>query len=352
MVGGLLAHFSSVLDGVDGELARLRDDITPFGSLLDSLLDRLSDISLIIALGFALSPTPISLALTGLATFGAVSVSYVSQLAAKYVYVEKLRVSFPWATRDVRLFTITLGGLTLQPLLPIIFCAIAPLAFTARTLVRVKSLRRSSARTVPAPATGSRVPEPRISVTKPVKEEHIIRENLESLVVNILKLAVSLSILQLIRGPLEHMWNTKYLPAYLDARLAIDVAQLVVSVYFGYRILLSTKFFADMATDLVVTRLQITQSMYARITTDTFYLIISGLAWSVTSPIIAKLPEAVSLLGLVINLAFFAFMVLLTYDLLRTLHRGLRGHWDSMMGRLADWLGEHLRHPDRECIKR
>ena len=41
--GALLVHASSVLDGVDGEIARLRFRTSPRGALLDGVLDRLGD---------------------------------------------------------------------------------------------------------------------------------------------------------------------------------------------------------------------------------------------------------------------------------------------------------------------
>ena len=49
--GALLVHGSSVLDGVDGEVARLRLRASPRGALLDGVLDRLVDATIVAALG-------------------------------------------------------------------------------------------------------------------------------------------------------------------------------------------------------------------------------------------------------------------------------------------------------------
>src|SRR5205823_698383 len=43
VVGGLLTQAASVLDGVDGETARLHDGTTPLGAFLDGLADRMVD---------------------------------------------------------------------------------------------------------------------------------------------------------------------------------------------------------------------------------------------------------------------------------------------------------------------
>ena len=42
LIGGALFHFTSVLDGVDGELARLKYKSSPFGQWLDTMVDNLS----------------------------------------------------------------------------------------------------------------------------------------------------------------------------------------------------------------------------------------------------------------------------------------------------------------------
>jgi phosphatidylglycerophosphate synthase len=51
IAGAVAVHASSVLDGVDGEVARLRLRESPRGALLDGILDRLTDAAIIGALG-------------------------------------------------------------------------------------------------------------------------------------------------------------------------------------------------------------------------------------------------------------------------------------------------------------
>jgi choline kinase/phosphatidylglycerophosphate synthase len=144
IVAGLIAHISSVLDGVDGELARLKNEVTEFGKLFDSVLDRFVDVALIISLGLNLSLSPIYLILVAFASAGVMLVSYVSHIVSEFANIAKIRKGFPWATRDVRLFTITLGGLILQPQIPLLFCCIAPLLFIAKVFMsrEVIKLRR------------------------------------------------------------------------------------------------------------------------------------------------------------------------------------------------------------------
>jgi len=44
IIGGLLVHLSSIIDGSDGEIARKTDQTSKFGEFFDSVLDRYADI--------------------------------------------------------------------------------------------------------------------------------------------------------------------------------------------------------------------------------------------------------------------------------------------------------------------
>jgi 1L-myo-inositol 1-phosphate cytidylyltransferase / CDP-L-myo-inositol myo-inositolphosphotransferase len=76
VAGGLLVHLASVIDGSDGELARLQIRAGPRGAMLDGVLDRLGDAAIIAGLGVwaldaaAVDPAAV-LALTVAATTGA-----------------------------------------------------------------------------------------------------------------------------------------------------------------------------------------------------------------------------------------------------------------------------------------
>jgi CDP-diacylglycerol--glycerol-3-phosphate 3-phosphatidyltransferase len=80
VVAGLLAVVSQVLDGVDGQFARLTQSQSDAGAFLDSVLDRYSDGALVIGLsiynlqsGVLTAPTTIVLAFLALAGSGLIS---------------------------------------------------------------------------------------------------------------------------------------------------------------------------------------------------------------------------------------------------------------------------------------
>ncbi len=78
--GAVLYQISSMLDGIDGEIARASLRASPFGGWLDSVLDRVVDFSFLLALGLIFPPQGASeFALYLSAVFGSVMVSYTSE---------------------------------------------------------------------------------------------------------------------------------------------------------------------------------------------------------------------------------------------------------------------------------
>ena len=124
IIGGLLAQLSSIADGVDGSLARLKGMSSTFGSFLDSVLDRYADILIVLGLTlWSLShETYPGIWLVGfLAIAGTICVSYTRARIDpehRHMFDNGLK---SLASRDIRLFLIMLGGITGQAY----FCLIA-----------------------------------------------------------------------------------------------------------------------------------------------------------------------------------------------------------------------------------
>ena len=127
IIGGLLAQLSSIVDGVDGSLARLKGMSSTFGGFLDSVLDRYADILIILGLTlWSLSHETYPLIwLAGfLAIAGTICVSYSRARIApehRHIFDNGLRSV---ASRDIRLFLVMLGGITGQAYFCLIILAI------------------------------------------------------------------------------------------------------------------------------------------------------------------------------------------------------------------------------------
>jgi CDP-L-myo-inositol myo-inositolphosphotransferase len=118
--GGLIAQFASVLDGVDGQVARVRYQDSPFGGVYDALLDRIGDAALIggmtlyawlmgaghsaVALGFA--------AVAGSSLSMLVKEKYGTQFGRVYFPEREGRWRWLLLGRDGRLFLSLVAGLT------------------------------------------------------------------------------------------------------------------------------------------------------------------------------------------------------------------------------------------------
>jgi len=129
IIAGLLVQLSSIVDGIDGSLARLKGATSTFGGFLDSVLDRYADI--LIVLGLTLwsvsHETYPGIWLAGfLALAGTFCISYTrSRIGANHRHLfDKGPKSL--ASRDIRLFLIMLGAVTGQAY----FCLIVIAALT------------------------------------------------------------------------------------------------------------------------------------------------------------------------------------------------------------------------------
>ncbi|MCD6363682.1 MAG: NTP transferase domain-containing protein [Synergistetes bacterium] len=104
--GGVIYQLSSILDGVDGEIARASLRESKFGGWLDSLLDRFVDFFFLLALAYGLPSS--YLHVIALAIFGSVMVSYSTErfkgAYGKDAYKEIEPLRYLSGKRDERIF--------------------------------------------------------------------------------------------------------------------------------------------------------------------------------------------------------------------------------------------------------
>jgi CDP-L-myo-inositol myo-inositolphosphotransferase len=118
LLGGLLVELASILDGVDGEYARLTGKTTRYGAFLDSVTDRLVDAVIIIGSSthlFNILDPFLALIITSWILSMSLIVSYLHCRGEASLGVD-LRIigGKVYASRDVRLFLIAIA-LILEP---------------------------------------------------------------------------------------------------------------------------------------------------------------------------------------------------------------------------------------------
>lgn len=143
VLGGVVAQLASIVDGCDGEIARLKRMRSDFGGWFDAVLDRYADAFLLFGLtwhAYMAEPDPVALVVG----FAAIVGSFVSSYTAdKYdgLMARRIRRGFHLRLgRDVRVFIICLGALLNLPLV-----ALAVIAFlmNAEVIRRIVICRRA-----------------------------------------------------------------------------------------------------------------------------------------------------------------------------------------------------------------
>ena len=117
--GGALAQLASIIDGCDGEIARLKRSQSEFGGWFDAVLDRHADAVLLFGLmwhEFASTGTNLSIVLGFAAIVGSFLNSYTADKYDGLMAQTLQGASYFRLGRDVRVFIIFLGALLNLPL--------------------------------------------------------------------------------------------------------------------------------------------------------------------------------------------------------------------------------------------
>jgi len=151
--GGLVAQFASVLDGVDGQVASIRYQDSPFGGVYDALLERIGDAALIggmtlyawlmgagnsaVALGFA--------AVAGSSLSMLVKEKYGTQFARRWADERDGRWRWLLLGRDGRLFLSLVAGLTGHVEAVLAYLALGTHVHAGVRIFRIRSEARAGA---------------------------------------------------------------------------------------------------------------------------------------------------------------------------------------------------------------
>ena len=155
VAGAALTCLTSVIDGVDGEVARLKDRATARGALLDGVLDRVSDAAIAAGLAvWAIASGGVSPAAGAILAAAATAASMLSMATKDRIAALGLpeaperRIGFLLGGRDGRLMLVALGALAGRPT-----WALLTMTATAATalLIRLWSVHVRSSRLDPEP---------------------------------------------------------------------------------------------------------------------------------------------------------------------------------------------------------
>ena len=147
IAGALLAQASSIVDGVDGDLAREKNMASEFGGFMDSILDRYADAVLYTGLIIWAAQTTDS-DLVWLIGFWALAGTFVvtytrARIQGLHRNVFDRGIA-SLASRDVRLFVLMIGALLGQGFATVIALAVLTNAVVLIRLFKTRTLLRKS----------------------------------------------------------------------------------------------------------------------------------------------------------------------------------------------------------------
>ena len=138
LLGGLMAQFASIVDGCDGEVARLKYQCSAYGGWFDAVLDRYADAFLLFGLTWHAYTDKIDsfiLLIGFMAIIGSFMLSYTadkydSLMRDRIIHNKGLRMG-----RDIRIFLILLGAVFNQVYLTLVVIAVVMNIATIRRLI-------------------------------------------------------------------------------------------------------------------------------------------------------------------------------------------------------------------------
>lgn len=148
LAGGLLVHAASILDGVDGEIARLRVRTSPGGAFLDGVLDRLADAAILAgaavwSLTAGASPTTVTILAVAATAGSMLSMATKDRVVALGIPPAPERwIGFLLGGRDARLVFVAVFAVLGLPLAALIaVTATSAVSLVARLLLARWTIR-------------------------------------------------------------------------------------------------------------------------------------------------------------------------------------------------------------------
>ncbi len=130
ILAGLAIQASSIIDGVDGDLARLKSMATKFGGFFDAVLDRYADAAIFTGLAYwsytfeGRGPAELIGAAGLIAAVGSFMISYTRARAEASLGGTFQGLAGSLASRDARLLLVMIGAVTGQALATLIILAV------------------------------------------------------------------------------------------------------------------------------------------------------------------------------------------------------------------------------------
>ena len=279
VLGAILILLSSILDGVDGEIARLFKARTRLGAYLDTVLDRIVDTLFMTSMFYQVllrtleyvEPLQVTLQtlLFGLVLLGSIYVSYVSNIVEDKELISRLRSSFPWATRDVRITALAIATALGFYEAGFMYVAFASWFFITRVLFSVWREGVKPIKLFSIPRLRGLKPRPEIKPSISVVVEEIL------LHVVLLPVLIYLASIAVDRVWFYQAFRSLHIYTFLWQFIASIMITAIV--YVAYNVVKALAKLFNILRDIVVEKLWITPAVYYRIVKKVIMAIVTAL---------------------------------------------------------------------------
>lgn len=130
----------------------------------------------------------------------------------------------------------------------------------------------------------------------------------------------------------------------LTTTILLNLANMIVIIIFGYRILLALNFFMSIISDYIVRRFEITLEAYRRLALNFIYLFIIALIWIGVLPAIKSLAGIGEVIGNITVMILLAALSFIAYDIVRIFYRSLMGIWNKLVEKILKFFEKILIH--------
>jgi len=189
-----------------------------------------------------------------------------------------------------------------------------------------------------------RMPKPEVMV-----EKGEIAKRIEILVSSSLKLALSLLFLHMITPVVTDITLVTFDDIVLKSDYLMSALTLILSVYFGYRILMSLKFLIDMVTKRLVAILRVSEFTLKHILVDLLYILLAAILWVYLPPQLKQVPYIGENLARLGALAIFIFFILILYDTVKLLYKTFGDLYRKIIERLTEKIREGTESPENHA---
>lgn len=333
LLGGLMVQVVSVIGGLKDELTELHRKTVLAAGYVDAVLDRISDITIVAGLTVsALTIDSFTLLLAMLAVANVVLVSYATDNFNSLGVRTKVLGSIP-ATKDARLFMISVASILSLPMYGLYYLAIAPIFYLSYSLVLALKIRRE----IKLERIGGE-PKPEVLIEK--KE---VSSRIESLISNSIKLGLALLLINMTAPIISGITLIDFGSFALSSDHLLSTLNLIIIIYFGYRILLALRAMIDVMTRRLVDVVGVTETTLRQVSVDSLYIVLAIALWVYLPSQLKPIPYLGDYLSRLVALIIFVFFLLIFYDLVKLLYKTFGDFFKEIVVKITERLHESIK---------